>query len=407
MTLHGNIPLGDHHIPYNWTYADATARAAASGLLAGDDGKLARQLDDDSLWMLTDYSVPTWTAVGGGSGGSSLWQRAGTELTTLNAGDDVTVDGVFSIQRSGSPIFQINAAGFIGFAPSSGQDFSVQTTGMGADILFNSGRYLDITATSRFRVDVGGTYSFFGTTSYTQVLAPENGNLNLTGANNGDVNLTCRDGTLSILASETADIEIGTYSSSGNIDINSGGWLSFKCDTAMAIQYDDDVGGNDFTVYKSGELYYMMTMDGDGGIEFHPHAGQNFTVLTAADNADAFAINDCLMRANKSSLANSSEEIILSEISGGPDDLVGILWVIVDSGGVAGGPVYFKLSGASSSVTLGSDVSTSVFSASKGTSSRINIYTEDTGSDGEYDLGIQNNSGSAIEIGWKIMFVAE
>lgn len=52
------------HVPYNWTYADETAREAATGFVAEDDGKLARQLDDDSIWMLTTPLTPVWVAVG-------------------------------------------------------------------------------------------------------------------------------------------------------------------------------------------------------------------------------------------------------------------------------------------------------------------------------------------------------
>ena len=68
MTVHKSTPLGQMHVPYNWTYADAAARNAAAGLTADDVGKLARQLDNDSLWMLTDHTVPTWTAFGSSSG---------------------------------------------------------------------------------------------------------------------------------------------------------------------------------------------------------------------------------------------------------------------------------------------------------------------------------------------------
>ncbi len=57
-----------NHPPYNFTFATAAARAAGTGytIVAGDLGKLARQSDDNTLWMLT-ATTPTWVAVGGGS----------------------------------------------------------------------------------------------------------------------------------------------------------------------------------------------------------------------------------------------------------------------------------------------------------------------------------------------------
>ena len=60
---HDDIALGHVHLAYNWTYADATAREAATGFVSADVGKLARQLDDDSLWMLAEYSPIAWASV--------------------------------------------------------------------------------------------------------------------------------------------------------------------------------------------------------------------------------------------------------------------------------------------------------------------------------------------------------
>ena len=68
MTVHKSTPLGQMHVPYNWTYADAAARTGASGFTADDVGKLARQLDNDTLWMLTDHTGPVWQTIGSSSG---------------------------------------------------------------------------------------------------------------------------------------------------------------------------------------------------------------------------------------------------------------------------------------------------------------------------------------------------
>lgn len=65
MALHGNETGTNVHVAYAWSYADATARLAATGFVAGDVGKLARQLDANSLWMLTDDSPITWAEIGG------------------------------------------------------------------------------------------------------------------------------------------------------------------------------------------------------------------------------------------------------------------------------------------------------------------------------------------------------
>lgn len=54
--------------PYKYTYADATARGAASGFVPADVGVLALQLDNASLWLLSDDSPVTWVQIGGSAG---------------------------------------------------------------------------------------------------------------------------------------------------------------------------------------------------------------------------------------------------------------------------------------------------------------------------------------------------
>lgn len=80
---------------YSWEYADAAARTAATGFVAADVGKLARQLDSNTLWMLT-ATTPTW--VQQGSGGAGLLAvnnlsdvaSAGTSRTNLGLGTAAT-----------------------------------------------------------------------------------------------------------------------------------------------------------------------------------------------------------------------------------------------------------------------------------------------------------------------------
>lgn len=66
------------HVPYAWTFANATDRingnpsSGPSPISSADIGKLGRQTDDDSLWMLTGVGPLTWSAVGGGGGQSTV-----------------------------------------------------------------------------------------------------------------------------------------------------------------------------------------------------------------------------------------------------------------------------------------------------------------------------------------------
>jgi hypothetical protein len=69
---HGKLTINQGiHIPYQWIYLTAAIRQASTGFISSDVGKLARQLDDDSLWMLT-ATTPTWKQMGGGGDLSGL-----------------------------------------------------------------------------------------------------------------------------------------------------------------------------------------------------------------------------------------------------------------------------------------------------------------------------------------------
>lgn len=69
---------GGIHVPYAFVYADAAARTGATGLVAADIGKLARQLDDNSLWMLI-ATTPTWIVTTGGTSGDVIGPGSATD----------------------------------------------------------------------------------------------------------------------------------------------------------------------------------------------------------------------------------------------------------------------------------------------------------------------------------------
>lgn len=65
MPFHKNLSGQNIHKVYAFEYANETARlAASSSLLAEDEGKVARQLDNDTFWIYTgDISEP-WSELG-------------------------------------------------------------------------------------------------------------------------------------------------------------------------------------------------------------------------------------------------------------------------------------------------------------------------------------------------------
>lgn len=63
MAFHSNETGESTHVAYAWVYADQATREAATGFVTADLGKLARQTDNDTLWVLTAIT-PTWVQVG-------------------------------------------------------------------------------------------------------------------------------------------------------------------------------------------------------------------------------------------------------------------------------------------------------------------------------------------------------
>ena len=83
MASHKDLTLTNIHRPYAWTYADQTAREAATGFVTADVGKLSLQEDTNFLYMLIT-TAPLWQLVGapipvGGDAGQILKKATGDD----------------------------------------------------------------------------------------------------------------------------------------------------------------------------------------------------------------------------------------------------------------------------------------------------------------------------------------
>ena len=98
MAFHDALQPGDIHVAYNLTYPDDVNRIAGTNegtgiiVTAANLGELAKQDDDNSLWMLVGVGPLVWLEIPTGSVISGLWQRVGTTLSPLTSGDDMFVD---------------------------------------------------------------------------------------------------------------------------------------------------------------------------------------------------------------------------------------------------------------------------------------------------------------------------
>jgi len=77
MPYHKDLGLNNIHRIHNFEYADASERTGAS-VDGYDIGKVARQLDDDTYYILTD-TAPTWLQLGGGGGSGTVTATEGAD----------------------------------------------------------------------------------------------------------------------------------------------------------------------------------------------------------------------------------------------------------------------------------------------------------------------------------------
>ena len=103
---------------YAWSYADAATRNAATGFVSADIGKVARQLDNSTFWILT-ATTPTWNQFVY-SGFVYSGQPFTLQITARNAGGAVTknYDSGMSLSKA-TTLSAWNAAGASGAANSN------------------------------------------------------------------------------------------------------------------------------------------------------------------------------------------------------------------------------------------------------------------------------------------------
>jgi hypothetical protein len=113
MGLHQNST--NVHVVCAYVYADAAARAAATGFAAADVGKFAWQQDDDTIWILTDDSPITWAQVGGAASGGLVdydIQRYAAGSITLNSTSwaDVSGPADLSVNASTGDLIEVGVS---------------------------------------------------------------------------------------------------------------------------------------------------------------------------------------------------------------------------------------------------------------------------------------------------------
>lgn len=98
--LHSEQTAADGiHVVQSYEYADAAARLAATGFVASDVGRVARQASDNTFWVLST-TAPAWLEITAGGAGSTIEVKdegvsigAKAKLNFIGPGITATTDG--------------------------------------------------------------------------------------------------------------------------------------------------------------------------------------------------------------------------------------------------------------------------------------------------------------------------
>ncbi len=102
---HKDLDGVEIHRIFAFTYADETARLAASGFVAADVGKVAFQSDTKELFALVSYSPIEWLSLGGGSGAAvTPFTPDTTTLQLFDLTASAASNNVFYVATSGNTV---------------------------------------------------------------------------------------------------------------------------------------------------------------------------------------------------------------------------------------------------------------------------------------------------------------
>lgn len=169
--LHSKQTLTDGiHSAVSFEYASSASRLAATGFTTEDKYKLAYQISDGTIWLLSDETGPTWTLISSGSVNSDnnatfLVLAATGSLTServfSTSGSsgllmsDAGPGGLLSVSVNNNIVATITGSTFTGpVSASAGLSGSLQQVGPGLSYLV-AGQNVSITSQSNGQIIVG------------------------------------------------------------------------------------------------------------------------------------------------------------------------------------------------------------------------------------------------------------
>lgn len=127
MPLHPDLTGSNVHVIHAYTYADSTARLAASGFASADEGRCAYQQSDRTLWVLTRASPVEWKEITAGGGGLPL--HASTHQD--GGADELAVESLPTASNNTAHVLKPDGSGGVTFGapPAPNTHASSHSTG--------------------------------------------------------------------------------------------------------------------------------------------------------------------------------------------------------------------------------------------------------------------------------------
>ena len=133
MSIHKNLPYTDSHLAHSYEYADAAARTSASGFVPSDVYRLALQLDNNSLCLLTS-TAPTWMEITTvASGTNEIVKGASAPADTSKYWVDTTTSPATWKYHDGSAWSALAADGSSGSGSGTISDIDIRPDAMRLD----------------------------------------------------------------------------------------------------------------------------------------------------------------------------------------------------------------------------------------------------------------------------------
>jgi hypothetical protein len=239
---HDIVGIGDIHIPHDLEYANQATRLAGAGLGSQHVGRLCKQLDDGSYWVLTQFTPSiTWAAfvppepVVGDIGSTLSVVTDGASGVKLDwTGDaSVTLDDAYN-NSGGASTITVDA-GDVTWSPSGAYSFVVNSSSAGVGDGFEV-----VDGTDSFKVLHGGLNTLNLTASLASVNLDTSANFNATIL--GDTTWT-PTGARSFIV----DLSAVTGSVDGFNVVNGTDQFKLLYFGANSVQLDADLSSGDIT----------------------------------------------------------------------------------------------------------------------------------------------------------------